>query len=231
MASWAAFWDRPHSIYVNETHLRAHFERLGRDTLALLPLRGRRALLDFGCGDALAAPRFAQAGWRVHLYDASPETRRRLAARYGGNAQIVVLDEAGLAALGSGSMDAILASSVVQYVPRPELPALLARWCALLAPEGHLLVADVVTAGGSALVDAASLLSFARAHGFLGAALLGLVRTFFSDYRRLRRELGLASYGAEEFLALLSAAGFTVERLPANPGPSPHRLAFLGHPA
>ena len=230
MASWAAFWDRPHSIYVNETHLHAHFERLGRDVLARLPPMGGRALLDFGCGDALAAPRFAEAGWRVHLYDASPETRRRLAARYGGHTQIAVLDEAGLAALGPGSMDAILASSVVQYVPRPDLPALLARWRALLAPDGHLLVADIVTPGGSALVDAASLLSFARAHGFLGAALLGLVRTFFSDYRRLRRELGLASYGADEFTRLLTAAGLRAEQLPANPGPSPHRLAFLGHP-
>ncbi len=231
MTSWAAFWDRPHSIYVNETHLHAHFERLGRDVLARLPPKGGRALLDYGCGDALAAPRFAQASWRVHLYDASPETRRRLLARYGGNAQITVLDDAGVAALPAGSMDAILASSVVQYVARAELPALLARWRALLAPEGQLLVGDVVAPGASALVDAKSLLSFARAHGFLGAALLGLVRTFFSDYRRLRRELGLASYGAEEFLALLSAAGFGAERLFVNPGPSPHRLAFLGHPA
>lgn len=231
MASWAAFWDRPHSIYVNETHLHAHFERLGRDVLARLPPKGGRVLLDYGCGDALAAPRFAQAGWRVHLYDASPETRRRLAARYGGNAQIVVLDDAGMAALAPGAMDAILASSVVQYVARAELPTLLARWHALLAPEGQLLVADIVTPRSSALTDAASLLSFARAHGFLGAALLGLVRTFFSDYRRLRRELGLASYEAEEFIGLLSAAGFRAERLPANPGPSPHRLAVLGHRA
>jgi SAM-dependent methyltransferase len=228
MASWAAFWDRPHSIYVNEAHLRAHFERLGGDLLALLPPEGGRVLLDYGCGDALAAPRFAAAGWRVHLYDASPETRRRLLDRYRGQDSITVLDDDALAACARGSMDAILVNSVVQYVPRAELPALLARWHALLASSGRILVADVMAPGASSLADAHALLRFASRHGFLGAAVLGLVRTFFSDYRRLRRELGLASYGADEFLALLATAGFKAQRLAANPGPSPHRLAFMG---
>lgn len=230
MASWAAFWDRPHSIYVNDAHLRAHFARLGEDLLAILPPEGGCVLLDYGCGDALAATRFAAAGWRVHLYDTSPETRRRLLDRYRGHDSITVLGDGALAARARGSVDAILVNSVVQYVPRAELPALLSQWHALLAPSGRLLIADVIAPEANALTDARALLRFALQHGFLGAAVLGLLRTFFSDYRRLRRELGLASYGADEFIALLAAAGFKAERLTSNPGPSPHRLAFMGRP-
>ena len=231
MADWANFWDRPNSIYVNNAHLRAHHQRLGDDLLALLAHKPGRKLLDYGCGEALAAERFCAAGWQVLLYDASRETQRRLGGRLRGRPGIEVLDDGALAGLAPGSLDAIVVSSVVQYVAPAALPGLLRRWRELLRGGGYLIVADVIAPDNSALADAWTLLGFARSHGFFQAALGGLVRMFFSDYRRLRRELGLSTYDAQAFNALLSAAGFHAEHLARNPGPNAHRLGFLGRAA
>lgn len=231
MADWANFWDRPNSIYVNDAHLRAHYQRLGDDLLALLPHKPGKKLLDYGCGEALAAERLRAAGWQVLLYDASRETQRRLGGRLRGKPGIEVLDDGALAKIAAGSIDAIVVSSVVQYVAPAELPGLLRRWRELLRGGGHLIVADVMAPDNSALADAWALFGFARSHGFFQAALGGLVRTFLSDYRRLRREFGLSTYDGEEFCDLLSAAGFQAERLARNPGPNAHRLGFVGRAA
>ena len=56
----------------------------------------------------------------------------------------------------------------------------------LLKPNGLFLLGDVVPPGVPAVSDAFALLRFAKANGFLLAALGGLVRTVFSDYWRLR---------------------------------------------
>ena len=56
----------------------------------------------------------------------------------------------------------------------------------LLAPGGTLIVADVIPPQVGAVSDGFALLRYARANGFLGAAILGLARTALSRYRRLR---------------------------------------------
>ena len=65
-----------------------------------------------------------------------------------------------------------------------------------------------------------------RYHGFLIAALFGLVRTLFSRYRKLRTELGLSHYSEREMLGLLQAAGFSARRLERNFGHNQQRMAF-----
>ncbi|MFN0042176.1 MAG: class I SAM-dependent methyltransferase [Alphaproteobacteria bacterium] len=231
MANWANFWDRPNSIYVNDAHSRAHYQRLSDDLLALLAHRPGERLLDYGCGEALAAERFHAAGWHVLLYDASHEKQRRLGERLRGKPGIEVLDDGALAGLAPGSIDAIVVSSVVQYIAPAALVGMLRRWRELLRDGGYLIVADIIAPDNSTLADAWTLLGFARSRGFFLGALRGLVRTFFSDYRRLRRELGLSTYDAETFHALMSAAGFKAERLARNPGPNAHRLGFRGRAA
>ena len=103
---------------------------------------------------------------------------------------------------------------------------MLALWRRLLAPGGVLIVADVIPPEVGALSDATALLRYAAAHGFLGAALIGLARTALSPYRRLRNELGIACYGETEFLQKLRAAGFSAERLPRNVEHNPARMTF-----
>jgi hypothetical protein len=77
------------------------------------------------------------------------------------------------------------------------------------------------------LTDAAALLAFARREGFLTAALGGLVRTFFSDYRRVRAVLGLRQLDEAEMIALLRANGFEAQRLRPNLGHNQSRMAFM----
>ena len=81
----------------------------------------------------------------------------------------------------------------------------------------------------SAIDDVRALLGFAWQGGFLGAALLGLARTAFSDYRKLRTELGLAHYAPAEILDLLDDRGFRGERAVRNFGHNPKRMTFVGH--
>ena len=227
MTSWTEFWSGKHSIYVSPRHVEAHFRRLTDDLAALLPRHAGARVLDYGCGDALGAPSLAARGHHIALYDAASEVQRRIAQRFAGATHITVLDDSSLAAR-EGQFDAIIVSSVVQYIPRAALPSVMARWHGLLAPGGILIVADVMRPDAGMAEDIGDLLGFAWREGFLLSAVTGLARTFFSDYRRMRQKLGLARYTKEEFLGLLTAAGLRAELLAANPGPNRHRQGFRG---
>lgn len=228
MTAWIDFWNSANSIYVGPGHLRAHFERLGRDLAALLPSGRPLVILDYGCGDALASDHLRAEQNTLLLYDASIEVRRRLGARLGGAKDIVILDDAGLENRPPASIDVIIASSVIQYVDRTALPGLLDRWYAWLKPGGQLIVADVIAPDAGLLGDIADLLLLASAEGFFLSAVRGLFRTYFSAYRRIRRDVGLARYRSAEFVDHLNSAGFVGEQLPINPGPNRHRSAFRG---
>ena len=128
--------------------------------------------------------------------------------------------------LPAAALDLVVANSLMQYLTRAELERLLAIWRRILKPGGRLVVADVIGPAQSALADALALLRFAAANGFLFAALFGLARTVFSDYRKLRARLGLAHYAEADMLALLSRAGFAAERLRPNLGHNQARMAF-----
>ena len=57
-ADWTDFFNADHSIYVNARHKALHAQFLARDISALIPFADAQAL-DFGCGEALAAPEIA----------------------------------------------------------------------------------------------------------------------------------------------------------------------------
>lgn len=226
--SWLRFWDRPHRIYVNERHLAVHYRRVADDILSILPAGPGLRVLDYGCGEAREAARIAARVGHLYLYDAALSVQAQLRQRFAGTPSITVLDDAGLAALGTAALDAVIVFSVVQYLPRGELPPLLARARRWLAPEGVLVVADVIPPEARMLDDIRALLGTAARHGFLLAALGGLAATFFSDYRRLRQSLGFAIYSEAEIEGLLRAAGFFVSRAPRNLGFHPTRRTYLG---
>ena len=225
---WVDFWNRPNAIYANQRNLEAHFACLQSDLEAHLPEGG--TVLDFGCGDALTAEAMAKRCRNVWLYDAAPVVRQRLRDRLAGHPGIRILDDDDLAALPAGSVDLVLAVSVLQYIPREELDAVLRLWRGLVSARGRILIADVVDPDTPMLRDIASQLSMARQHGFLMAALMGLGRMALSDYRRIRRESGFSTYRPAELQSRLSAAGLQAERLPKNIGPTPHRHSFVARP-
>ena len=224
--SWREFWNADTPIYVNDRHKQLHYALIARDTAALVP-GADAAVLDHGCGEALAADRVAAACGALYLCDGAPLVRARLQARFGADPKIRVLAPEEVEALEDASLDLVVANSLLQYLRPEELGELLALWHAKLKPGGTLVLADVIPPDNAALDDVGALLAFAWRGGFLLAALAGLVRTALSDYRTLRAELGLATYDEAELVGLLRERGFAGRRRAINIGPNPKRMTIL----
>ena len=223
--SWRDFWNQDTPIYVSGRHKVLHYARIAGDIARLVPSPDA-AVLDYGCGEALSADRVAARCGRLYLCDAAPLVRERLLARFAGDARIAVLSPEDVESLPDGSLDLMVANSVIQYLSLDELRALLRLARLKLKGGGSLILADVIPPDVSAVADASALLSFAWKGGFLGAALVGLARTAVSDYRRLREELGLAQYDEAEMIEIFDEAGLSGERLPWNIGHNPSRMTF-----
>jgi len=224
---WIAFWDYPHSIYVNARHFDVHYRDVADGICRLLPREGLR-VLDYGCGEALHADRVAAKAGKLYLCESAGNVRQHLAQRFAGISNIAIVAPEDVAAMADGALDMVVANSVVQYLSSDELDRFLALMRRLIAPGGSLIVADVIPPDASPVGDALALLRYAARHGFFLAAIAGLVRTVFSDYRALRARLGVACYNEAEFMARLAAAGFTPQRLADNLEHNPTRMSFRG---
>ena len=230
MKDWVAFYDSAHSIYVNARHRDVHYARLAEEIARYVPSRSG-AVLDYGCGEAIHADRLAAAAGRLTLAEAAQSVRARLIERFKSNPRITVISTDRAAVLPEGSLDLVVMHSVSQYLTRDAFDSTAALFYRLLKPGGVLLVGDVVRPDVSAASDAWALLGFGLREGFFLAALYGLVRTFFSEYWRLRTRLGLTRYGEAEMITELAAVGFAAERAPRNLGHLQTRMTFLGRKA
>lgn len=218
-AAWLDYWDGDVSLYVSKRHLDAHYQGLLAAIEPLLP-PAPFTLLDFGCGEALMAPALAAKGGRVILFDEAAARRNVLRNRFAGIAGIEVPDETETLA---GTCDMVLMISVIQYVPKDQLPHLLARIRRLLKPGGRLVLGDILAPDNSIANDALALLGFGLKEGFLVDAVIGLFKTLRSDYRQARQRLGLSTWAMDEILAVLTAAGFEAAPLGWNIGHARHR--------
>jgi SAM-dependent methyltransferase len=241
MGDWIAFWDSEHSIYVNARHRDVHYRAIAQDIARLVRAHiasqtrvnalsagsAEAAVLDYGCGEALHAEIVAASARRLILCEAAPLVRTALARRVAGESKIEVRTPAEVATLTKGSLDVIVLHSVAQYLTPDELDALLVEFRRLLAQRGVLILGDIVPPHVAAWTDAAALLRFAAANGFLGAALIGLARTVLSNYWRLRSQLGLTRYSEAAMLEKLTRAGFSPSRAPANIGHNQARMTFM----
>jgi SAM-dependent methyltransferase len=226
MKDWVAYYDSDHSIYVNDRHRDVHYARLAEAFARHVPGTAAQ-VLDYGCGEALHAGRVVAAAGRLTLAEAGPAVRHRLNERFKDNSRIAVISTDEVAGLPPQSFDMVILHSVSQYLTTQEFDHIAALFNRLLRPGGLLLVGDVVPPAASLVSDIWALLRFGLRDGFFVAAVAGLIRTFFSEYRRLRAKTGLTRYSAQEMAAKLAAAGFTVERAPANLGHLTTRMTFL----
>jgi ubiquinone/menaquinone biosynthesis C-methylase UbiE len=225
MRSWIEFWDGEHAIYVNDRHKQLHAEAVGRDLISHIPSRDA-VVLDHGCGEANYAAEVArQCGW-LYLCDAAQGVRADLAYRVSRIRNIEVVSPEGVETVPDRTLDLVVANSLVQYLARRELIELLGLWRRKLKPTGILVLADVIPPDISPLRDAASLLWFGLKGGFLLAAVAGLVRTAFSDYRKVRAQLGLTTYSAPDFIMMLADQGFIADRVRPNFGHNQGRMTF-----
>jgi hypothetical protein len=227
--TWAEFWNRETSIYVNDRHRRVHYEGIARDILKYVPGPGAR-VVDYGCGDTLSADRVAAACGQLLLCESAPMVRARLAARYAGSANISVIDPLGFAGLDPRSIDTIIVNSVVQYLSAADLGKLLGLAREKLTGGGRLVLGDIVPRQVSPVRDALELFRFAAANGFLIAAAIGLVRSSLSSYPRLRRELGFLQLDEADVLRALEQAGLAGRRDYPNIGHNRARTTFVATP-
>lgn len=229
MADWISFWDTQHSIYVNARHRDVHYRMIAEDVRRYVP-PSDAVVMDYGCGEALHAGIVAAAAKRLILVEAAPRVVAGLIARFTDDSRVEIATPERLDAYPDHGIDLIVLNSVAQYLSGEALDALLARFHRLLNRDGLLVVGDVLPPDLSPLADVTALLRLAATHGFLAAALAGLLRTLTSDYARLRARLGLTRYDAAAMLDKLSTAGFSGERAGENIGHNQARMTFLARP-
>ena len=223
---WIEYWDDKPTIYVNRRHREAHYRNIADGLIANLG-DGRPVVLDYGCGEALFAGDVARRCSRLYPCDAAPSVQAELRRRFASVGNIAVVAPAELSTLPAGSLNLIVANSVIQYLSPADLDQCLEQWKRLLAPTGRLLLADVIPPSVGPLTDALALLDFGRREGFLIAAGVGLVRTLFSSYRKVRAALGLQQFEADALVARLAAHGLAARRHHPNLGHNQSRMAFI----
>jgi ubiquinone/menaquinone biosynthesis C-methylase UbiE len=230
MDDWIDYYDSTHTIYASRLHRDLHFQIVAKDIVGYISSPDA-VVLDYACGEALSAARVAEACGRLILAEPAPGVRGRLIARFAPNTRIKVrsLDE--LRTMDEKSVDLAVMNSVAQYMTAAELDSAFAVIRRLLKPGGRLVLGDVLRPEVGMARDVIALLRFARAHGFLKDALVGLISTALSDYRQLRSRVGLQRYGEAEMIAKLKAAGFVASRAPANIGHNPWRMTFVARQA
>jgi len=224
--SWREFWNHPHSIYVNERHRVLHYGRIAKDIAALIPTPDS-IMLDYGCGEAISADDAARQCGHLYLFDTAPSVQKKLRDRFANEPKITVLNEASFLGLPDARLDIAVCNSVLQYLRADETARLILIWHDKLKQGGRLILGDVIPPDLNAIDDVKALLHFAWQGGFMIAALKGLVATFFSNYRKLREEIGLTTYSEDDMLNLLSEHGFTVERAAQNIGHHQARMTFI----
>ena len=228
--NWRDYWNQDTPIYTSERHKLLHYRLIANDIAGLIP-SPEAIVLDYGCGEALFADTIATKCARLYLSDAAPLVRERLNDRFRGNGRITVLSTDDVPHLPEASLDLVVVNSLVQYLSLDEFRALLTLVHGKLKSDGRLVLGDIIPPDISPVTDAKALLSFAWQGGFLRSAVTGLARTAFSEYRKIREEIGLAQYSEEEIVDLLKDAGFEPERAARNLGHNQARMTFAARPA
>jgi len=226
---WIEYWNGSASVYVSERHRRVHYA-LVADGIAQLVPHADAHVLDYGCGEALSADVVKAKCARLYLCDAAETVRAGLERRMARHEGVEVIAPEDLDRLPDGSVDLAVAHSVIQYLDEAALTVLMARLRRLLTPDGRIVFADIMPADARAIDDARALLGFGARNGFLLPSLVGLVRTAFSDYRRVRASHGLSRYGEADFLRVLERHGLAGQRLHPNLGHDQRRMAFAAWP-
>jgi len=226
MDSWIDFYDSTHSIYVSDTHRKAHFEVIANDIRNYLP-SSEAVVLDYSCGEALCANDVAADCHRLILAEPATSVRTRLAKRFANNGKIEVVSLDDMKSLPDASLDLVVMISVAQYMTPADLDNALILIRRLLKPTGRLVLGDILDPNVGAVTDVTALLRFAASRGFLAEAVTGVVRMVLSDYRTVRSKIGLQSYSESQILEKLAAAGFAAKRQSKNVGYNPARMTFL----
>ena len=184
------------------------------------------SVLDFGCGEALYALKLNETCGQLILVDTSKHIRKKLQIVTSKQESIKVLSMSNCYTIKNSSIDLILVNSVFQYLTFEQTEEALLLFHRVLKNNGKLIIADIIPNDLSVWADISSLLKFGFKNGFFFSALLGLFKTYFSDYRSLKKDLGLSLYSSEDFINLMSRSHFRAKMEPFNFGHNQNRFCF-----
>jgi len=202
MDEWIDYYDSTHTIYASKRHRDLHFQIIAKDIIGYIAAPDA-VVLDYACGEALAAAKVADACSMLILAEPAPGVRGRLIARFAPNTKIRVRSLEELKNMAEKSIDLVVMNSVAQYMTPAELDSAFAVVRRLIKPAGRLVVGDILRPKVGMAIDVLALLRFAAKSGFLKDALYGLLSTALSDYRQLRTRLGLQRYSEKDMIAKL----------------------------
>jgi ubiquinone/menaquinone biosynthesis C-methylase UbiE len=230
MDEWIDYYDSTHTIYASKLHRDLHFHLIAKDIIGYIASPDA-VVLDYACGEALFAAKVAEACGKLILAEPAPGVRGRLIARFAPNTKIRVRSLDDLRQTVEKSVDLVVMNSAAQYMTPAELDAAFAVIRRVLKPGGRFVLGDILRPEVGMGRDVLALVRFAYKHGFLRDAIVGLISTALSDYRDLRKRVGLQRYSESEIIAKLAAAGFTASRAHSNIGYNPWRMTFVARPS
>src|SRR3982751_169469 len=161
MDDWIDYYDSTHTIYVSKLHRDLHFQIIARDIIGYIG-SPEATVLDYACGEALAASQGAAACGKLILAEPAPGVRGRLIARFAPNTKIRVRSLDDLRNMTENSVDLVVMNSVTQYMTAAELDAAFAVVKRLLRPGGRFVLGDVLRPEVGMGRDVLALLRFAH---------------------------------------------------------------------
>lgn len=215
---WFAYFDR-----LRESPLhRAQSTLYVRSLIAEVGVHRDQRVLDFGCGFgsvvALLAPLVAEVWW----WDPSPNmrsaTRRTTSEIHNVRSCDLSLPPAERPQQSrrkGGAFDLILVNSVAQYMAPAELWRWIAGWRDLLAPDGQIVLSDLIPLQHGTLSDIVDLIRFGAQHGSAFRAAMQAVGDI-GEYRRTTRAVPLVRVSAQELIRHAADAGLETLVLPRN---------------
>ncbi len=226
MSAWIDLFDSNHTIYANARHRAAHFKLIAREIASYIPTFNS-FVLDFSCGEATSAEIVSESCSRLYLSEPAPGIRKRLLERFKDDDKIKPISLEDIDLVDADSIDLVVMHSVSQYMTNQELEIAFRKISRVLKPSGKFLLGDILNPEASVFKDAIALLNFALKENFLFAALLSLIRTYFSSYMTIRKKNALATYTDNEIQSILKVYGFHSAKLPKNLGHNQTRSTFL----
>jgi cyclopropane fatty-acyl-phospholipid synthase-like methyltransferase len=181
----------------------------------LVPISASTRVLDFGCGWGNVARLLAPEVGELFLWDDAPRMRLLALEATTGRPNVRLLDLTTPVEGTEGRFDLILANSVGQFMTADELRGWLRRWRGMLAPDGRLVLSDLVPPDYPALADLLTLFRFSASKGFLFRALWDAARVM-PLYWRTRNARPLLRTSRQELATWGLEAGLTAPDFPPN---------------
>ncbi len=226
MSAWINLFDSKHTIYANARHRNAHFKLIANDIARYIRSEDS-IVLDFSSGEAISANIVSDSCAQLFLAEPAPCLRGVIKKRFDNNKKIKVVSLKEVYSMPDNSIDLVVMHSVAQYMTNSEIKLALTNIRRILRSSGIFIIGDIIHPKSNVIIDALDLLYFGLEEGFLLAAIFSLVRTYFSSYRKIRRENSLASYTDEEIKDKLSRYGFKPIKESRNLGHNQYRSTFI----